>query len=1148
MSLVVKCRSKRALFLTTILVILFWGCINNEQKADTFDLSPQFADSLSSYDRVLVILKDTIGNPLDTLFQGKVVSAKQLEGLSAPHYSGGTAVVSIIGYKNGSIVYNAERTYDGKTGEVVDVKPHILPTSRIKIGINEIRIATKTSTTLPAVTVEPENLTNKSLHWTSSNTAILKVEDGRLYGLKAGLASLLVRLESDTSKGDAVTVTVFTNPTIPDSVKLSPDTLRLAVGGRAGIMSVLAFPTIVPATVEWKALDTTIARIDQDGRVVGIKAGTTLLVATSKTDSAISDTGFALVSAPLPVQSVHLSIRSLTLFIGGAAESLSVQVEPADANPTVGFMLQDSSVAGLEGTRITGKKEGITWLKVYSLASPAKGDSIPVTVLSSQRVESVSISPDTVLLYTGGTAYTLAATVLPAKATAWIAWRSSDPSIATVDTAGRVKPVKAGRAIITVISKVDSGKKAEAAVVVKKDTPRLSVGRDTLISVGTSIHFIPSVEQDFGIITLFEWDLNGDGKWDSSSTSLKELDFQYANAKEVIAAFHVRDSEGNDTTVTRKIKAVAGPLIRILAPDDSAYFNVALIDVSWSVEGAVQTTFTKETLKEGPNTITRSAPDATGKIYSSSITVYLDTKAPTKPIVKGAALTNSLRPTWTWATGGGGNGVYRIRLDNEDLSSASATRDTTFTPPSELSAQAHTLYVQERDAAGNWSATSAFSIRIDVVPPATPIFDSLPVSPLNTLKPTWTWKSGGQGGAGVYRVKLDSSNLEVGGTIVNAPKFLAPLALTAAMHTLYIQEADSAGNFSPAVSKSVVLAPRETIGPAGFSPSTAFMTSLALDPNGTPYVAFQGTLGKAGVMRFNGATWENVGTPGFSTGAAGYPSLAISSTGVPYLAYVDAGNGGKATVMRFTGSAWQPVGTIGFSPGQVFYTSLALDRSDRPYIAFEDVANGQKLTVMKFNGNTWDILSSAGISSGLVSGVTLKISATGNPYVAFSDGTRDNKLSVVRYNGNSFDYLGDPGITPGGVYGLALAIDSTGSPYVAFADQTNANKGSVLKYSGTAWVSVGSAGFSLGETAIPSLMIGRNGMPYLAFIDVANGSKASVARFNGTSWQFIGAAGITPGTAYDLSMALDKNDVPYISFRDEQNGSKATVMRTSFDP
>ncbi|MBN2449417.1 MAG: hypothetical protein JXR77_03450, partial [Lentisphaeria bacterium] len=72
------------------------------------------------------------------------------------------------------------------------------------------------------------------------------------------------------------------------------------------------------------------------------------------------------------------------------------------------------------------------------------------------------------------------------------------------------------------------------------------------------------------------------------------------------------------------------------------------------------------------------------------------------------------RPTWAWSGSGGGVGEFRIRLDNENLSEgAILTQATWWTPHEPLSHGPHTLYVQERDDAGNWSASG--SLTIDVI-------------------------------------------------------------------------------------------------------------------------------------------------------------------------------------------------------------------------------------------------------------------------------------------------------------------------------------------------------------------------------------------------------------------------------------------------
>lgn len=81
------------------------------------------------------------------------------------------------------------------------------------------------------------------------------------------------------------------------------------------------------------------------------------------------------------------------------------------------------------------------------------------------------------------------------------------------------------------------------------------------------------------------------------------------------------------------------------------------------------------------------------------------------------ATTNDSTPTWTWSSGGGA-GTYRFRLDSSDLSTgATTTTATSFTPGAALGDGSHTLYLQERDAFGVWSATASRAVTIDATAP-----------------------------------------------------------------------------------------------------------------------------------------------------------------------------------------------------------------------------------------------------------------------------------------------------------------------------------------------------------------------------------------------------------------------------------------------
>jgi len=102
-------------------------------------------------------------------------------------------------------------------------------------------------------------------------------------------------------------------------------------------------------------------------------------------------------------------------------------------------------------------------------------------------------------------------------------------------------------------------------------------------------------------------------------------------------------------------------------------------------------------------------------------------------------------------------------------------------------------------------------------------------------------------------------------------------------------------------------------------------------------------------MKFNGNSWVNVGNAGFSAGIVQDLSLAFNPSGHPYVAYQDCGDSCKAIVVKFDGNSWVNVGNLGFSEAAADYTSLAFSPSGQPYVAFEDCGDSLKATVMKYD-------------------------------------------------------------------------------------------------------------------------------------------------------------------------------------------------------
>jgi hypothetical protein len=356
---------------------------------------------------------------------------------------------------------------------------------------------------------------------------------------------------------------------------------------------------------------------------------------------------------------------------------------------------------------------------------------------------------------------------------------------------------------------------------------------------------------------------------------------------------------------------------------------------------------------------------------------------------------------------------------------------------------------------------------------------------------------------------------------------------------------DMAGNALTNTSFSFTTEVRNTwvnVGSAGFSAGAAYYQSLAIDSNGTPYVAYQdeANSNKTTVMKFNGSNWVNIGSAGFSAGVTAYQSLAIDSNGMPYVAYQDKANSNKTTVMKFNGSSWVSVGSAGFLAGAASYQSLAIASNGTPYVAYQDEANSNKTTVMKFNGSNWVNIGNSGFSAGTAYFQSLAIDSNGTPYVAYQDEANSSKTTVMKFNGSSWVNVGNSGFSFGVAAYQSLAIDSNGTPYVAYSDWENSSKTTVMKFNGSSWESVGNPGFSLGHAFYQSLAIASNGTLYVAYKDEV---KTTVMKFNGSSWESIGSPNFSTGVTAYQSLAIDSNGTPYVAYQDWSKSYKTTVMK-----
>ena len=106
---------------------------------------------------------------------------------------------------------------------------------------------------------------------------------------------------------------------------------------------------------------------------------------------------------------------------------------------------------------------------------------------------------------------------------------------------------------------------------------------------------------------------------------------------------------------------------------------------------------------DGTKTIYVRAKDAAGHISGwVNDSIIIDTIHPNSPTVSSSSTSPDTTPTWTWSSNGGGNGTFYRGIN--DSTPDSSTTSTSYTPTLPLPDGSYTMYVKERDDAGNLSA------------------------------------------------------------------------------------------------------------------------------------------------------------------------------------------------------------------------------------------------------------------------------------------------------------------------------------------------------------------------------------------------------------------------------------------------------------
>ena len=231
----------------------------------------------------------------------------------------------------------------------------------------------------------------------------------------------------------------------------------------------------ITGDVEWTTSNPEVATVGNDGTVTAVAVGKTTITAKVTSNGKEYSATCEVEVTTESVTNVELSATTGTLDIGQTL-TLSATVTPSTAsNQGVTWSTSDSNVATVANGVVTAVGAGSATITATANDGSGYNATCAITV-NPRLVSSITLNESSKTLNVGDT-LTLIANVAPDDATNKnVTWSTSDSSVATVDSNGKVTAKGAGSATITATAIDGSGYNATCSVTVNAPVVSGSVG------------------------------------------------------------------------------------------------------------------------------------------------------------------------------------------------------------------------------------------------------------------------------------------------------------------------------------------------------------------------------------------------------------------------------------------------------------------------------------------------------------------------------------------------------------------------------------------------------------------------------------------------------------------------------------------------
>lgn len=262
-----------------------------------------------------------------------------------------------------------------------DVFEHV---TGVNINSSNINLKIGENKTLEAM-IKPEGKTDGQIKWSSSDIDVAEVDDNGTVKAKVKGTAIITVTTVDGGYTASCEVKVYQPVT---SLDLNIKSLTLNTGETQQLIATVLPVDADNKNVIWTSEDETVAKVDDKGKVTGVKAGQVWIYAESE------DEGYrdgCLVTVNQPVTGLKLNKSSITFNQIGDTEQLTATVLPEDAtNKDVDWSSSNQSVAIVSNGLVVCSGSGTA--VIY--ATTVDGDFMATCVVNAAEtsgIDNVSI-------------------------------------------------------------------------------------------------------------------------------------------------------------------------------------------------------------------------------------------------------------------------------------------------------------------------------------------------------------------------------------------------------------------------------------------------------------------------------------------------------------------------------------------------------------------------------------------------------------------------------------------------------------------------------------------------------------------------------------------------------------------------------------